>query len=254
MLNELIRIATKSGEMLKAGYLNRQDLFFKGKIDLVTNYDREIELYIIDEIKKIDNDALIVSEEYNCDKDTFQEAYIIDPIDGTTNFVHRFPFCAISIAFYAKNERFGVVYNPIMEEIFYAQTGKGAFLNGEKIYVDKELKVMNSLIATGFPYTVVERNSELIIRMLERVLKNSRGIRRAGSASLDLCYVAKSVFQGYYESGLKPWDVAAGIVIVEEAGGKISNLSGGKFSFNDDFIVATNGFIHEELLGILNGC
>ncbi|MCA1980751.1 MAG: inositol monophosphatase [Calditerrivibrio sp.] len=253
MLKSIVEMSKKAGEILKHGYFAFQNVGFKGEIDLVTDYDRKIELFLIDEIGKISKDIKIMSEEFNADRSIEGDTFIIDPIDGTTNFVHNFPFCAVSIAFYSDKKRYGVVYNPILEEIFYAETGSGAFLNGERIAVSDESRLINSLIATGFPYSVVKNGSDRLLEMLGAILKSSRGVRRAGSASLDLCYVAKSVFQGYYEAGLKPWDVAAGIVILEEAGGTVSDIDGGEYSFYKDIIVASNSKIHGELLGVLNG-
>lgn len=252
MLNSIIDMSKKAGEILKHGYLNSHSVDFKGEIDLVTDYDRRIELFLIEEIGKISKDIRIMSEEFNTDKSIEGDTFIIDPIDGTTNFVHKFPFCAVSIAFYSDEKRYGVVYNPILEEMFYAETGLGAFLNGERIVVSDESRLINSLIATGFPYSVIKNGSDNLLGMLGAVLRNSRGVRRAGSASLDLCYVARSIFQGYYEIGLKPWDVAAGIVILEEAGGMVSDINGEEYSFCKDMIVASNSKIHNELLEVLN--
>lgn len=253
MLDTILKLAQKAGEMLRGGYYKQHHVEFKDKIDLVTDYDKHIEYFLIEEISKISGDFNIISEELNSGNNFNDNVFIIDPIDGTTNFVHNFPFCAVSIAFYSGKKRYGVVFNPLLNELFYAESNCGAFFNGKQIRVSNEDRLINSLIATGFPYSIVKRDSKILFEMLERVLKNSRGIRRAGSASLDLCYVARSTFQGYYEMSLKPWDVAAGVVILEEAGGVITNLRGDPYSFLDEMIVTSNKFIHQQFLGVLNG-
>jgi myo-inositol-1(or 4)-monophosphatase len=254
MLNKIIEIAKSAGKILSEGFYKPLEIDFKNTIDLVTEYDKKIEAFIIEELRRNFNYNVIISEEFNTNIGYDCEgSFFIDPIDGTTNFVHRFPFCAVSIGFISKFKKCGVVYNPILDELFYAESGKGAYLNSYPIKVSAETELINSLIATGFPYSIVNSDKSYLFDMLESVLKNSRGIRRAGSASLDLCYVAKGVFQGYYESDLKPWDVAAGIVIVEEAGGKVTGIGGEDFDLWSDFIVATNLFIHDKLLRILNG-
>ncbi|ADR19178.1 inositol monophosphatase family protein [Calditerrivibrio nitroreducens] len=254
MLETIINITLTAGKILSEGYFTPIKVDFKNTIDLVTEYDKKIERYLIDELKKNFPDKKIVSEEYNTDASYDDRgSFFIDPIDGTTNFVHRFPFCAVSVGYISKNTRCGVVYNPILDELFFAETGKGAFCNQTEIRVSSESELINTLIATGFPYSIVNTDKRFLMEMLGAVLKNSRGIRRAGSASLDLCYVAKGVFGGYYESSLKPWDVAAGVVILEEAGGKVSGRFGEVFDLWSDFIVATNGHIHNKLLRVLNG-
>ncbi|MGA1862316.1 inositol monophosphatase family protein [Deferribacter thermophilus] len=253
MLDFLKDVALKAGKIIKENFLLNNKVYHKGKIDLVTEIDIKVENFIKEKLSKhFDKVKIIAEESFEGD---FQNdnVFFIDPIDGTTNFVHRFPFVAVSIAYYSKDCQIGVVYNPIIDELFYAQTDKGAFLNGVQIFVSKNESINNSLIATGFPYSSVEKNIKELINILERILKSSRGVRRAGSAALDLCYVAKGVFDGYYETGLKPWDVAAGMVIVKEAGGVILNRNGRNYNFVDDYIVATNGKITDDLLGILNG-
>lgn len=254
MLSKIIKYVLTAGEILCEGYYSQLKIDFKGTIDLVTEYDRRIESYLLESLKGCFPDSTFISEEFNTNIN-FDEngSFFIDPIDGTTNFVHGFPFCAISVGYISRDCRIGVVYNPILKELFYAESGKGAFLNDEKITVSNEKEIIKSLIATGFPYSIVSVEKDYLMDILKSVLKNSRGIRRAGSASLDLCYVAKGVFQGYYESNLKPWDVAAGVIIVEEAGGKVSGRWGEQFDLRSDFIVASNGYIHDKLLRVING-
>ncbi|MCX8085192.1 MAG: inositol monophosphatase [Calditerrivibrio sp.] len=254
MLEILKEITINAGRILREGYDRSNIVEFKNTIDLVTEYDKKTEEFIIDQISKHFPGIPVISEELqptshhhlNC-------CFYVDPIDGTTNFVHRFPFCAVSIGFFSESTKVGIVYNPIIGELFHAVKSEGAYLNGNKISVSQESMLINSLIATGFPYSIIKENKKHLIEMLERVLKNTRGIRRAGSASLDLCYVAKGVFQGYYESDLKPWDVAAGTIILEEAGGTVTGLNGNIYDIWSDFIVASNKHIHKDLLRLLNG-
>lgn len=253
MIDFLKNLAFDAGKIIKEYFYQNVNVYYKGKIDLVTDIDVKVEEFI--KLKLSDNfsDVSIVAEESFDGNLNFDKAFFVDPIDGTTNFVHGFPFVAVSIAYISDDRKIGVVFNPILNEIFYAESSKGAYLNDEMINVSNTNDIRNSLIATGFPYSSVERNIDELMDILEKVLKSSRGIRRAGSAAIDLCYVAKGVFDGYYETGLKPWDVAAGKIIVEEAGGAVLNKSGEVYNFSDDYIVATNGNITNELLRILNG-
>jgi myo-inositol-1(or 4)-monophosphatase len=250
----LINGVKKAGEILKEDFYRPKTVSNKGVADLVTETDLKIEEFLKKYFYKQLPDYKFVGEETSLDLSFKEKCLIVDPIDGTTNFVHRFPFVGISVGVYENlNPVAATVFNPIMDELYYAEVGKGAFLNGSRIFVSTQSKIENSLLATGFPYGFVEKNKKDILAKLEKILSNSRGVRRAGAASLDLCYVARGVFDGYYEGGLKPWDVAAGVLIVSEAGGKISNMNGGNFSFEDEYIVASNKIIHNELIEVLCG-
>ena len=186
----------------------------------------------------------------------FGNSIIIDPIDGTTNFVNKVPHTAISVGVYKdKKPYIGVVYNPILDELYFAKNKKGAFLNGKKIKVSIEDDLQKSLLATGFPYSSGENTKDLkdVIKKIENILPECQDLRRLGSASIDLCMVAKGVYEGYYEMNLKPWDVSAGIIILSEAGGTVSNIAGTTYDmFKDKYIVATNGKIHDRLLSKLD--
>jgi len=251
MINEFIEIVKEAGEIFKEGFYKGVSISHKGKKDLVTEYDVKVEKFLIEKFSKFDYS--IIAEETLQEK--FENSIIIDPIDGTTNFAHKLPFTAISIGIYEKKlPKYAVVYNPILDELFYAIKGKGAFKNGEKISVSNEKDFQNALISTGFPYSSAENEEDLqwVITKLKHILPRCQDIRRFGSASLDLCYVAEGKFEGFYEINLKPWDVAAGRLIVEEAGGMISNEYGNNYDmFEDRCIVASNGFIHEEFVEIL---
>ncbi|MCG3718702.1 inositol monophosphatase, partial [Aliarcobacter butzleri] len=172
------------------------------------------------------------------------------------NFVNGVPHTAISVGVYKNKKPFlAVVYNPILDELYFARAGKGAFLNGKRLKVSAEEDLQKSLIATGFPYTSGSNESDLkdVLKKIKDVLPFCQDLRRLGSASIDLCFVARGTFEGYYEMNLKPWDVSAGVLILSEAGGKITNINGEEYNlFEDKYIVATNGKIHDKLIEKLN--
>ncbi|OCL93641.1 inositol monophosphatase family protein [Arcobacter porcinus] len=252
MKKRLIKIVKKAGKILKKGYYSDKSVRFKAKKDLVTIYDLAVEKYLKKEFSKYFKEFNIIAEESNNNSVEFGNSIIIDPIDGTTNFVNQVPHCAISIGVYKdKKPYIGVVYNPILEELYFAKKGFGAFLNGKKISVSSEKDLQKSLLATGFPYSSAENKDDLndVINKIKNILPNCQDIRRLGSASIDLCMVAKGVFEAYYEMNLKAWDVSAGVLILSEAGGKVTNLDGKEHDiFEDKYIVASNGLIHNALL------
>lgn len=251
-MEALIKAALEAGEIIKDGFKKNKEVKYKGSIDLVTEYDVAVENFLKKKLAPLFPSHTIIGEESATGKEEPEKAIYIDPIDGTTNFVHAFPFTAISIGFYENGEAVrGLVYNPVLDEMFCAEKGAGAFLNNERIKVSETSETKKSLIATGFPYSIVERKCPDVLSMLGRVLSGTRGIRRAGSAALDLCYTAKGTFDCYYEFNLKPWDVAGGICIVQEAGGKVTALNGGKHRITGDFIMASNGLVHEDMLEMI---
>jgi myo-inositol-1(or 4)-monophosphatase len=250
-VRKLEKIALDAGEILKEGFYKKKEVFHKGVVDLVTQYDRDVEQFIIKELERDFSDYLIVAEESKKSKSKSSRAIYIDPIDGTTNFVHKIPHFAVSIGLYEDDKALcGVVYNPILEEMFVAVIGEGAYKNGSKLSVSTQQNLQNSLIATGFPYSKVERGRdyEWVVEKFAKLLPNIQDFRRFGSAALDLCYLAEGRFEGFYEINLEPWDVSAGVLIVEEAGGEISNLVGESYQLGEYGIVATNGIIHSKLL------
>ena len=253
-LNEFIEIVKKAGEIFKEGFEKKIEIESKGIKDLVTEYDIKIEKFLIKEFKNKFPEYSIIAEETT--QEDFNNSIIIDPIDGTTNFAHHIPHCAISVGVYEnKNPKYGIVYNPILNELFYAKKDKGAFKNGKKLNVSNQDNLQRSLIATGFPYSSAENEDDLkwVINKLKHILPRCQDIRRLGSAALDLCYVAEGKYEGFYEINLKPWDVSAGILIVTEAGGRISNEYCNVYDmFEDKCIVATNGIIHTEIIEILS--
>ncbi len=256
MKKKLIKIIKQAGEILKEGFYTQKEVSFKAKKDLVTKYDIQIENFLKERFSKEFSDFNIIAEESDNKNIKFKNSIIIDPIDGTTNFVNGLVHTAISVGVYKDKKPFmAVVYNPILDELYFAKKGKGAFLNGKKIQVSSQKSFQKSLISTGFPYSNATNKDDLddVIKKLNHILPRCQDIRRLGSAALDLCYVARGVYEGYYEMNLKAWDVSAGILILLEAGGKVSNIQGKKYKlFEDKYIVATNKTIHKKLIKNLN--
>jgi len=249
---EFKEIILKAGDIFKEGFYSSKEITLKGKKDLVTEYDIKIEEFLKKEFEKFDYS--IIAEESV--KDEFGNSIIIDPIDGTTNFAHQIPHCAISVGVYEnKKPKYAYVYNPVLNEFYTAIRGEGAYKNDVKIYVSSNDYFQRALIGTGFPYSSADNTEDLdlVIKRLHNILPKCQDIRRLGSAALDLCYVAEGKYEGFYEINLKSWDVSAGILIVKEAGGVISNDKGIEFDmFSDKCIVASNGLIHSKLLKLLN--
>lgn len=253
MLSKIEKAVLKAGEHLLKGFNSTKQVSHKGKIDLVTQYDVEVENILLNELSFMSGEYDFVAEETHKERAQRKKAVYIDPIDGTTNFVHGFPFCCISVGVYNENEGlYGVVYNPVINEMFIAEKGCGAFLNGGKIRSSMKEKAIDCLIATGFPYSIAEGKENNILEILGCVLKNTQGIRRAGSAALDLCYTAKGVFDGYYEFNLSPWDIAGGAVIASEAGCRVTGMDGsGVMDLYERFILCASENVCEELLTII---
>ena len=225
----------------------------EGINNLVTEVDHASEKAIINVIKNHFPDHHILSEECGDLIQDSQYKWIIDPIDGTVNFAHRIPICCISIAVEHEGKMIlSVIYNPFLEEFFFAERGQGATLNDKKITVSKKEKVINACLVTGFPYTYLdEPNGPL--QAFERFIKRGIPVRRLGSAAIDLAWVACGRFDGFYEHKLEAWDSAAGFLLVEEAGGKVTNLQGDPYSPYKPGIIATNGVIHDELVEWVKG-
>ena len=256
MKTKLIEIIKEAGEVLKEGYYSQKDVNFKAKKDLVTKYDVGIENFLKEKFLSEFIDFNVIAEESDNSNIEFSNSIIVDPIDGTTNFVNQVPHTCISVGVYKDKKPFiGIVYNPILEELYEAQVGEGAFLNGKKIEVSREDDFQKALIASGFPYTSGSCEDDLndVIVKMKKILPKCQDIRRLGSAALDLCYVAKGTYEAYYEMNLKAWDASAGIIILKEAGGKISNLDGNEYTlFEDKYLLASNSFVHESLVSTLN--
>ncbi|HEO98081.1 MAG TPA: inositol monophosphatase, partial [Epsilonproteobacteria bacterium] len=228
-----------------------KEVSHKGVVDLVTEFDVKTENFLISQLTEAFPGHTLVGEESHQGSYHYEKAIYIDPIDGTTNFVHGIPHLAISLGVWEKGEPvLAVVYNPILEELFWAVKGEGAYCNGEKLGVSTQSALQNALIATGFPYAKVNAGIEYrwVIACMTNLLPHIQDIRRLGAAAVDLCYLAQGKVEAFYEIDLKPWDVAAGILIVQEAGGKVSNVNGARYNFDDKSIVASNGKVHGQLL------
>ncbi len=252
--NTLHKAITASGKILQQ-FFEQKELIITNKEginNLVTEADHAAEKVIIDTIKKDYPDHFILSEEAG--EIVMDSAYkwIIDPIDGTVNFANGIPICCISIALeYNGQMILGCVYNPFLKELFFAEKGKGATLNGKKINVSNKTKVEKSILVTGFPYTYLDTENGPL-QIFERFIRKGIPVRRLGSAAIDLCWVAAGRFDGFYEHKLQAWDSAAGFLMVEEAGGKVTDFTGKIYSPYQPHLLATNGKIHEEMLIAIN--
>ena len=238
------------------GILNRMfgkinHIMKKGDIDLVTEADLEAEKAILHIIRRNFPHDNILSEESGKHNETSNRTWLIDPLDGTTNFAHGFPIFAVSIALEIERQIvLGIVHNPYMDEHFEAIKGKGACLNKKPLKVSKTRTLKESLLATGFPYDIHD-NPQRILRFFREIIIRAQGVRRPGSAALDLCYVAAGRFDGFWEEGLKPWDTAAGMILVTEAGGKLTTFEGESYSPYMKNIIAANPFIYDEMKEVL---
>ena len=220
----------------------------EGINNLVTEADHAADKAIQAVIKKAFPDHGIVSEETAEKVSDSEYKWIIDPIDGTVNFANGIPICCVSIGLEHKGRMLmGAVYNPVMNEFYFAEREKGAMLNDKKITVSNKEEVLRSCLVTGFPYTYLD-NPNGPLEVFARLIRKGIPVRRLGSAAIDLCWVAAGRFDGFYEHQLNAWDSAAGFLIVEEAGGKVTDLKGNTYSPYQPGIIATNGFIHEELI------
>jgi myo-inositol-1(or 4)-monophosphatase len=245
-LDAAIETALEAGKILREEYALPPDIRYKGDVDLVTQADRRSEQAIVARLSKFFPEHTIAAEEGTGHERSSEFRWHVDPLDGTTNFAHKYPCFAVSIAL-AQNGTVlaGVVYNPIYDELFAAARGEGATLNGKKISVSKIATLATSLLCTGFP--VHKRRAIPNIHYYYDFTLRSHGVRRDGSAALDLACVAAGRFDGFWEFGLKPWDTAAGVLLVQEAGGTISDFDGNPYGLGGAVILATNSLIHKEM-------
>lgn len=245
--------ALAAGKVISSLYDKPHTIKHKGAIDLVTEADIASEETILAALAKTSPDIAVLAEEshaYYTDPPA-GPVWIIDPLDGTTNFAHGFPWFAVSIAYASNNQmRAGVIYNPKADELFCACQGAGAWMNGRPITVSETTTLSQSLLATGFPYDIHNRAGR-VIETLEAVLSRVQGVRRAGAAALDLAYVACGRLDGFWEIRLKPWDSAAGQLLVLEAGGMVTDFSGNRYSPYIPEILASNSRIHKQLQQII---
>lgn len=248
-----IGAAYKSAKILHDYFGSLNNIHKKGPSDLVTDADLASQNNIIETIRAKFPDHCIVAEENGFHQlDSADCQWIIDPLDGTTNFAHQIPIFCVSIAFAAEGKtRVGIVLNPINGELFTAVEGGGATLNGRPISVSEQSDISESLLVTGFPYDF-QAIIHSVMQRFQKCLLATRGIRRLGAAALDLCYVACGRFEAFWEENLQPWDTAAGALIAEMAGGRVTDFSGNPFSPDKKQILATNSHIHEAVSALLN--
>ncbi|MBE0432323.1 inositol monophosphatase [candidate division WOR-3 bacterium] len=245
------RLAERVGRTIARKSGNRIHVTYKSEIDLVTQFDEQAQRMIVDHLsREYPDHGMLCEENVNTGADR-PARWIVDPLDGTTNFAHGLPIWAISIALEMNGEVvLGVVHDPSRGETFSAAKGRGARLNGRRIHVSSTRELERSLLVTGFPYDIRHsRNNNLFQFGLFAV--RARAVRRLGSAALDLCYTACGRFDGYWELKLSPWDQAAGSLILREAGGRITDFAGRKFSIYGDQVLATNGLIHRQMMRVL---
>lgn len=243
--------ARKAGVVLLENLGKVKEIEFKAKNSLVTEVDKLSEEIIINNIKQSFPSHDIFAEESGRDSENSDYLWLIDPIDGTTNYAHAYPFFSISIALEIKGEvKVGLVYDPVKDEMFTAEEGKGAFLNGKAITVSKSDAIEHSHVCTGFMHDsewMVEAN----IKHFGNFIRRARAVRRDGSAALDLCYVACGRFDGFWELGLNPWDTAAAVLILKEAGGLVTKFTGDEYNIYMKDILASNSIVHDQMIEIL---
>ncbi len=250
-LSVAIESAKQAGEIIMKYFGHVNSISKKGEINLVTQADLEAEKHIIQNIRSSFPEDAILGEETGEKNSGGNRKWIIDPIDGTTNFAHGYPIFAVSIALEINDEiSLGVIYCPYLNELFKAVKSRGALLNGRPIHTSSTKDIGEALLATGFPYDI-HSNPGDVLSIFNQMVMLSQGVRRAGSAAIDLCYLAAGRVDGFWEQDLKPWDTAAGSIIVREAGGVLSTFTGEPYTPYCNTIVGSNSHIHEQLLKAL---
>jgi myo-inositol-1(or 4)-monophosphatase len=248
-LADIERLARAAGAILRAGYNQEHEVNYKGVIDLVTEVDHASEAYLLNEIRTHFPGGQIFAEESGMTQGSNEEVWYIDPLDGTVNYAHHVPIFCVSIGYASRGTlSLAAVYDPMLDEMYSAERGQGAFLNGGKIHASGTTELQKSLLVTGFPYdtwNTPRNNFDNFIKFA----KLSQGVRRLGSAAIDLCYVAAGRFDGFWELSLKPWDVAAGGLIAAEAGARVTTIDGKPdFISPPQSILATTPGIHQQML------
>jgi myo-inositol-1(or 4)-monophosphatase len=252
---ELIEIGLaavrRGADVLKKSYGRATGIEHKGKLDLVTDVDRRAEEVIVSFLQQASPQCGILTEEQNEIAGNGTERWILDPLDGTTNFAHGYPFFCVSLALEQAGQTiWGAVLDPLRDELFSARLGAGANCNGTVLNVSGTAQLSQAMLCTGFPYDIHDSDVDNLDHFA-RLIKKARAIRRDGAAALDLCYVAAGRFDGFWEMKLKTWDMAAGALIVTEAGGRISGFDGRTLSLDSGAVLATNGRLHDAILDIL---
>lgn len=253
MIEDIKYIAKLAGDLIRKYFGKNFSVEFKSDVrNLVTQADKESEKTIIDFIKKKYPSHGILAEESGSQSINSDYLWVIDPLDGTSNFAHGLPIFSVSIGLQFKEEIImGVIYDIMRDKLYYAEKGSGAFRDNIKLSVSKNDKIEESFLVTGFPYNI-NQNPENAFEKFIALTKVSRAVRRLGSAAIDFCYVAEGVFDGFWEVHLNPWDICAGKLLVEEAGGIVTDFNNNKISIHNKTILASNGLIHDKMISILN--
>jgi myo-inositol-1(or 4)-monophosphatase len=248
-ISELMEWARGAGDLLRGGYGKPHDVSLKGRIDLVTEMDHASEDFLLQRIRARYPDHTIFTEESGHLSGSEQGTWYLDPLDGTTNYAHSIPFFGVSIAYAEGGQvKLGVVYEPMRDECFSAERGKGAWLNGNRLQVSSTQDLVESLVVTGFPYALFV-DGKTNLEGFAHFTRLTRGVRRLGAAAVDMCYVAAGRFDGYWELTLQAWDMAAGALIVQEAGGKVTNVSGDENFMRPPYsVLAGSPAVHSLML------
>lgn len=248
-----LKIARAAGAYQKSKYNTSFQVEFKTSINLLTEVDKACEKLIVDAIHQTFPLHDILAEEGGGERKDSPFKWIIDPLDGTTNFAHGYPLFCVSIGLEYKGEiLLGVVYEPLRDEMFHAVKGEGAFLNNQKIFVSKAASLGAALMGTGFAYNLREAIDNNLDHF-QNIVMRAQGVRRDGVAAVDLCYVACGRYDGFWELNLFPWDTAAGLIMVQEAGGTVTRFDGSPYTPYEKDILATNALFHDEMIGVLKG-
>jgi myo-inositol-1(or 4)-monophosphatase len=244
-------LALQAGALLREAYAGEKVITHKGRIDLLTNFDLQSEGMLVQGLREAFPEDAIIAEEAHFDHG-HQAYWLIDPIDGTTNFVHGLPDFTICLAYIQESQpQLGVIYNPARGELYTAQRGGGAFLNERPIHVSRQSELEQSLLSAGFPYDPDSIDFD-VFGTWQHIFYRSQGIRHIGCASMNPAYVASGALEAYWEEGFKPWDIAAGILLVTEAGGRVSRIDGGPDPLDEPCsLLASNGLLHDEMLKLL---
>ncbi|MEO8398673.1 MAG: inositol monophosphatase family protein [Ignavibacteriaceae bacterium] len=253
MIDDIIEISKQAGELIREGFGKNFKIEYKtNEINLVTEIDKASEKMITDFIKnKYPGHSILAEESGEYKNKNSDFIWVIDPLDGTTNFAHGLPIFSVSIGVQKNGETIaGAIYDVMRDVVYSSEKGGGAFADSEKIFVGENDKLLHSVLVTGFPYNVADVE-DFIFENFENFTRKSRGIRRLGSAAIDLCYVAKGVFDGYWETQLHPWDLCAGKLIVEEAGGIVTDFKGNEIDIYSNQVLAANKFIHKRMKEII---
>jgi myo-inositol-1(or 4)-monophosphatase len=254
VLNFMSKLARKAGKLQAEDLGQRHKIEFKGVINIVTEVDKRCEELIVGEIQRKFPGDDILAEEGGGLRTKSDRRWVIDPLDGTVNYAHDFPFFCVSIALEVAGDLVaGVIYDPNRDELYAAEKGMGASLNGGPISVSKNSPLRKSMLATGFAYNEQEGEERSNLVYFAKFIKTAQAVRRPGSAAIDMAYVACGRLDGFWELFLRPWDMAAGVVIMREAGALVTAFDGSPFDLYADEILASNGLIHDEMMAVLRG-